>query len=153
MQENLLFPPYLNKGSKDLGPNGPVRLLQEGLSQFFPGTAAKIRLVVDGNYGDRTEILVIVLQDTVNRKLGNRFEELLEVDGNFEPATRTACWDNLQDWYVMPARPSNPGGACMYVGPDSPEPILWDPLADENLPSTEEIRVEGTAASAPTSED
>ena len=53
-QSQPFFPPYLDRGSLDTGPNGPVRFLQNFLIAHIPAFARAIGLVPDGDYGDKT---------------------------------------------------------------------------------------------------
>ncbi len=74
-----MFPPFLNKGSKDVVPAGPVRFLQRFL--IANGHAGE-KLIADGDYGDKTADAVRRLQ---RRMVG------IKPDGNFGPKTRAAC--------------------------------------------------------------
>jgi hypothetical protein len=145
-----LFPPYLNKGSKDLGLHGPVRKLQETLAEDWPGLSKLLNLVIDGDYGDVTTIMVAATQDECNRQRCIN-QTWLDVDGNFGPDSRKGFRRDLKWKLNTEFEEFVPGGECMYVGPDSPEPILWNPLADpgENVVTAEMPAPQAAAAEIP----
>lgn len=84
---DMLFPPYLNQGSK--GPAvAALQLILKAILDF------ENEIVVDGEYGYVTARSVRRLQD----ELG------VEQDGNFGPQTRAMLLDDYQiDVNVIPA--------------------------------------------------
>lgn len=118
-----LFPPFLNKGSRDKKDKGPVRRLQEALAVLLPGTAKRIGLVVDGDYGEITATLVTAAQDLVNPILKDNEAGYINTDGDFGPATRRALGNYVDEWPLDDCHqiPFVEGGECLYVGPDSTE--------------------------------
>ena len=109
-----LFPPYLNKGSRDVGNAGPVRFLQR---YFIACGEGGNGLVADGDYGEKTAEVVKDLQRLINCE-----EE--EVDGNFGPLTRKLlATDDGPDFNKIPA--DNEDCGCLYVGSGFKKPKLW----------------------------
>jgi hypothetical protein len=52
------------------------------------------------------------------------------IDGDYGPVIRHIAAQYLFGWNLEVADIEFiTGGECMYVGPDSPEAILWNPLA------------------------
>jgi len=122
-----LFPPFLNFGSEDKGPNGPVRYLQNTLIAYRPRLAAAIGLVPDGKYGKVMQAMVIIIQDEAVED--RQVDENFEVDGHTGTRTRGLM---KELWRLdVNAIPFVEGGECMYMAPDSAEPQLWDRAAAE----------------------
>lgn len=110
-----LFPPFLNKGSKDTCPNGPVRWLQEFLCAA--GFAVD-GMIADGDYGDKTAESVAAMQHDLG------FEDD-EADGNCGPKTREAMDDILGvDINDIPMG-DRTGEVVVFVHPDHTEPQHW----------------------------
>jgi hypothetical protein len=112
-----LFPPFLDKGSKD-EPSislGPVRFLQLLLISY---ECTRPSLTPDGEYGDETAEAVQVLQ----RRLGFKG---VEVDGNFGPGTREALRVELNMNVRVLRCPANIPVVVMYKFPDSEELKAW----------------------------
>lgn len=114
----------LNVGSRDKGPNGPVRYLQNILFAWRPRLARAFELVPDGDYGDVTKKLIMVLQDEADP---HWHQGAFVVDGNFGPATRAYILDGLLV-LDLDAIPFAEGGACVYIDDEGNEQ-LWDPIA------------------------
>lgn len=135
-----LFPfPCFGKGSKDTGPSGPVRLLQNVLLAHMPEFGRAIGLIPDGDYGDKTVAAITALQHVA----------LLE--GSLEPEEVTGFFDLATRRYVAAALtldfdcvPFQEGGGCMYMAPGFAEPKLWTPDASRP-PDQADLREEATS--------
>jgi|GEM_PF-2762308 hypothetical protein len=128
---NSLFPPHLDKGSRDTGPNGPVRFLQNLLIANLPEVARAIGLIPDGDYGDKTLALVVFVQYLAARE--GYDVEPDNIDGHLGPITRKGL---LAEWHLaLDKIPAQAGGECLYMGPGFTEPKPWPPApAPEPVP-------------------
>jgi hypothetical protein len=115
-----LFPPYLDHGSSDTGPFGPVRILQGLLFIEMPELARVVGLVADGDYGLATKSLVAFVQYMAMGKVDFPAER---VDGNLGPETREYL---RREWSVnFDNIPFRAGGECTYVSPEFGKPQSW----------------------------
>lgn len=101
MDNGLLFPKYLNKGSK-----GPAVALLQCLLKDRGCNMENI--VVDGDYGEQTARGVAELQTLLG----------IEPDGNFGPATRKALVDDDGGLDVNSILAAAFTGKTLTVGPE-----------------------------------
>jgi hypothetical protein len=113
-------------GSRDSGLNGPVRYLQNTLIAWDTRMAAAVGLIPDGDYGERTARMVVVLQASAISD-DMIVPDGFTVDGDCGPNTR----EYIKDFWRLDlnAIPFIAGGECEYCDSESPEPQLWNPLA------------------------
>ncbi|MBI4155666.1 MAG: peptidoglycan-binding protein [Candidatus Zambryskibacteria bacterium] len=112
------FPPYLNKGSRDIYPGGPVHFLGRLLIAL---RAAVPGFEVDGDYGPKMAESVKELQ----WRLGFVGDV---VDGNFGPGTRAQL---DKDFFIdVGSIPSGPGCDVWYIGPGGDEPVFWSAISN-----------------------
>ena len=113
-----------------------MRDLQKKLGVAEPELTAAVGLIPDGDYGDKTFIVVAVIQ--VRAILAGYIAEGFVVDGHCGRATRAYFQANI---LVVDLNeiPFAEGGECMYADPDLSEPLLWK--ADSEEPENFEVAV------------
>ena len=142
MPATPFFPPFpMGRGFKDIGPNGPVRFLQNFLFAHMSELAKAIGLDPDGDYGNKTISMVAVIQYAAFEGDCLRAED---VTGNFDLVTRTYLAKDQHLYFDK--LPMQEGGGCMYVTPDSPEPKLWPPAPDPDAAADSAEPSEGYAS-------